>query len=249
MLQHDIEWEDAAATCERLEPMIAAQAATGAELVVLPEMFATGFSANTEAIAEPEDGPTTRFMSAMAATHGVTIIGSVCRYLDDSPLPSNVALVARPDGGIDAYAKRHLFSYAGEHERIRAGDELLTVTVGGLRTSVFVCYDLRFADDFWTLAPDTDAYVVVANWPAERTAHWRALLVARAIENQAWVVGANRVGRGGRLDYSGDSLIVDPMGRIVGDGAGGSEMALTATLDAAVVSETRSRYPFLNDRD
>jgi predicted amidohydrolase len=248
VLQHDIVWEDAAATRQRIEPRIAAEAAGGAELVVLPEMWATGFSANTSAIAEQSDGPTTTFMAESAAAHAVTIIGSVCQYLSGAELPSNVAVVAHPDGRVDTYAKRHLFSYAGEHKRISAGDDLLTVTVNDLRVSVFVCYDLRFADDFWGLAPTTDAYVVVANWPAERVNHWRALLLSRAIENQAWVVGANRVGSGGRLHYSGDSMVIDPLGRVVADGAGGEELSLTATLDASVVSQTRERYPFLDDR-
>jgi len=256
VVQHDIVWEEPAANHARLAPMIAEAAMGGARLVVLTEMFATGFSADTDLIAEPFDGPNVAFLVEQAARHGVWTVGSVCERPDAGEAgtrPRNVAVLAGPDGAVHRYAKRHLFSYAGENERVAPGDDLLTVTVDGVRVSVLVCYDLRFADDFWRLAPGTDAYVVVANWPAARRAHWRALLVARAIENQAWVVGANRVGRGGTLDYVGDSVVVDPMGEVVADGApsaGGApqEMILRATLRADRVADVRARYPFLDDR-
>jgi predicted amidohydrolase len=124
---------------------------------------------------------------------------------------------------------------------------LVTVDVDGVRVSLFVCYDLRFADEFWTLAPETDLYVVVANWPAARRRHWQALLVARAIENQAYVAAANRIGTGADIDYAGDSCIVDPMGEVL-VGAAGTETVLTALVDPAVVAETRRRFPFLSDR-
>ena len=118
-------------------------------------------------------------------------------------LPFNRFVLAGPDGVAAVYDKIHPFSYGGEHEHYAAGAERLTVTVEGVRITPFVCYDLRFSDEFWTLAHDTDCYVVVANWPAPRRAHWSALLVARAIENQAFVVGVNRVGTGGRHRLSG----------------------------------------------
>jgi predicted amidohydrolase len=236
-----------------MAPVVASAAAVGARLVVLTEMFASGFSARTEVIAEPHDGPTVHWMRDLATAHRVWLVGSVCELpagVTDGPdvRPANVCMVVGPDGSVQRYAKRHLFAYAGEHERMAAGEPTLVVDIDGLRTAVFVCYDLRFADDFWRLAPDVDAYVVVANWPESRREHWRALLVARAIENQAWVVGSNRVGRGGTIDYSGDSLVVDPLGTVVADGAGGDPQVLSATLDPALVAEVRARYPFLADR-
>ena len=112
---------------------------------------------------------------------------------------------------------------------------------------MFVCYDLRFADEFWALATEVDAYFVVANWPAKRRVHWSALLRARAIENQAYVVGVNRVGAGGGLDYSGDSAIIDPLGEVLATGAG-VETMLLADLDAAHVDATRGHFRFLQDR-
>jgi len=121
------------------------------------------------------------------------------------------------------------------------------VMVEGVRLSLFVCYDLRFADEFWAVARDTDCYVVVANWPSPRREHWRALARARAIENQAYVVCVNRVGSGDGLDYTGDSAVIDPMGGVA-ELEGAEEGLLIADVDPAVVADTRARFPFLVDR-
>ena len=253
VVQHDIVWEEAEVTRTRLVPLVESAVEAGATVVVLTEMFASGFSAHTEVIAEPRDGPTVTWMRDLADRLRIWIVGSVCELPTGAAsvaeaLPSNVAVVAGPAGSVDRYAKRHLFSYAGEHERIAPGHDRLDVLVDGLRVAVLVCYDLRFAPEFWDRAERTDCYVVVANWPAARRSHWRALLVARAIENQAWVVGANRVGAGGSIDYVGDSLVVDPLGKVVADGEGGEEVVLVAEVSAARVAEVRARYPFLADR-
>jgi omega-amidase len=148
---------------------------------------------------------------------------------------------------VDHYDKIHPFTFAGEHEHYAAGDRFLTVDVEGTRCSFFVCYDLRFADEFWSLAGVTDCFVVPANWPEARRAHWQALLTARAIENQAYVVGVNRVGEGGGLRYAGDSRIVDPLGEVLASGAG-TEALLVAEVDPRVVADVRARFPFLQDR-
>lgn len=248
VVQHDIVWEERSTNFALLSPRILVASEQGARLVVLTEMFSVGFSPRTDAIAESPEGPSTMFLVEQASRHGIWILGSVCVTASRSERPRNVAVLASPDGSIYRYAKRHLFSYSGEDERMAAGDATLTIDIEGIRTSIFVCYDLRFADDFWHLAPETDAYVVIANWPEARADHWRALLVARAIENQAWVIGSNRVGRGGHLDYSGDSLVVDPLGKIAADGAGAGEVTLMAMVDPAKVAEVRGRYPFLADR-
>jgi predicted amidohydrolase len=148
---------------------------------------------------------------------------------------------------VQRYRKIHPFSYGREHEHFSAGHAHTTVDVDGLRTTLFVCYDLRFADEFWATAGHTDVYLVPANWPAARRAHWQTLLRARAIENQAYVVGVNRVGSGGQLEYAGDSMVVDPMGEILASAAGG-EATLLCEIDASVVAETRDRFRFLQDR-
>lgn len=245
-IQHDIVWEDPSANFARLAPMIEAAAADGARLVVLSEMFATGFSMHTDRIAEPSDGPSARFLAEQARANAVWVCGSVPEQAPGDDRPSNCLVLAGP-GEEYRYHKIHPFTFAGEHDRYVAGSDHVTVTVDEVRISLFVCYDLRFADEFWTLAPHTDAYVVVANWPAARRDHWRTLLRARAIENQAYVVGVNRVGRGGRLDYAGDSAIIGPFGESLAEAAD-TETTLVAELDPKVVATTRARYPFLADR-
>jgi predicted amidohydrolase len=245
-IQHDIAWESRDETLAALAPAVAAAAADGARLVVLTEMFAVGFSMAPERVAEPEDGPTEAWLRAQAALLDVWIAGSIPQVVEGHR-PRNVLVLAAPDGSVHRYAKVHPFTYSGEHEHYDAGTELVTVDVEGVRVSLFVCYDLRFADEFWALAPATDCYVVVANWPAKRRAHWRALLVARAIENQAYVVGCNRVGDGDGIAYAGDSAIVDPLGEVLVS-ASSVVTTLTADVDPAVVSEVRARFPFLQDR-
>jgi len=246
-VQHDIVWEDPDATFTHLEPLIADAASGGARLVVLTEMFSTGFSMDTEKIAEPVDGPSTRFLVEQATRHGIWVCGSLPERPEGQALPFNQFVLAAPDGTTHRYAKIHPFSYAREQERFAAGSEHVSVDVDSVRCSLFVCYDLRFADEFWALAPTTHCYLVVANWPESRRLHWRSLLVARAIENQAYVVGVNRVGSGGGLDYVGDSQIIDPLGEILVE-ATGKEAVLTADVDADRVAEVRVKFPFLADR-
>lgn len=246
-LQHDIVWEDRDANFERLAPMIAGAAATGARLVVLTEMFSYGFSLDADRITETPGGPSTGFLRRIAADQGLWVCGSIPILAPGDDRPCNRLVLAGPRGELHSYAKIHPFSYGDEHLVYDAGDKTVTVQVDELRVSLFVCYDLRFATEFWSVAPDTDLYLVPANWPRPRRAHWQALLVARAVENQAYVVGVNRVGSGGGLDYAGDSRIVDPMGEVIAAGAE-VEATLVADVHPARVTETRERFPFLQDR-
>jgi len=246
-VQHDIVWENPDANFERLAPWVAAAAAAGARLVVLTEMYSTGFSMRTERTAEPAGGPSTAFLADEAKRHGLWVCGSLPERADGADRPANALVLAGPDGQLHRYRKLHPFTYSGEHDHFEAGADFVTVDVEGVRTTLFVCYDLRFADEFWATAPATDLYVVPANWPDTRRLHWTALLRARAIENQAYVVGCNRVGAGGRLAYTGDSRIIDPMGEELAAGAGGETMLL-ADVDPAEVVATRERFPFMRDR-
>jgi predicted amidohydrolase len=246
-IQHDIVWEDPCANFEHLAPLIADAAGRGAHLVVATEMFSTGFSMHTERTSEPPDGASVRFLSEQARLHGIVVCASVPERVGDDPRPFNQLVVAAPDGATHRYAKRHPFSFGREDQHFASGDEFLTVPIDDVRCAFFVCYDLRFADDFWALAPTTDCYVIPANWPASRREHWLTLLRARAIENQAYVVGVNRVGRGGKLDYVGDSVIIDPFGEICVQ-AGSTEEIITADVDSARVAQVRAEYPFLQDR-
>ena len=250
-IQHDIVWHDREANFERLAPKIAGAAASGAGLVLLTETFSTGFSFDTPGIGEPQGGPSSTFLVEQATRHGVWVGGS-CPELDPaSPggdeRPSNTFVLAGPGGVVHRYRKIHPFSHAGEERYVRAGTDFVTVEVEGVRLSLFVCYDLRFSDEFWALAPDTDAFLVVANWPEKRRLHWSTLLHARAIENQAYVVGVNRVGSGGGLDYSGDSAIIDPLGEVLASGAR-VETVLLADIDTDHVASTREHFRFMQDR-
>ncbi len=246
-VQHDIVWEDREANFARLAPLVAGAVGLGAELVLLTETFSTGFSM-TPGIGEPEDGPSARFLAGQAAEHGVWVGGTCPEIAEGEELPYNSFVLAGPDGTTHRYRKLHPFTHAGEHERFRAGEKPVTVEVGGLRVTPFICYDLRFADVFWKAAPETDVYLVPANWPSPRRLHWQALLQARAIENQAYVVGCNRVGTAGDgTEHVGDSRIVSPMGELLATAAGVETMVL-ADVDAAEVTATRDRLRFIPDR-
>lgn len=246
-IQLDTVWEDPGASMARAAPWIAAAAAAGARLCVLPEMFACGFTMDTARLAEPPGGPSATFLAEQARAHRMWVCGSVPERIAGESRPYNTLVLCAPDGTQHRYRKIHPFTFAGEHEHYAAGDAHVTVDVEGVRCTLFVCYDLRFADEFWATAKHTDCYVVVANWPSRRRHHWTALGQARAIENQAYVVAVNRCGEGGGLEYAGDSRIVDPWGELVATAAGGPTMIL-ADVDAAVVADARARFPVLADR-
>ena len=180
-LQHDIEWNDREANFDRLAPMIAAAAGAGARLVLCTETFSTGFAVDVPDLGEPEGGPSSSFLAAQAAQHGIWV-GGTCPELpadatddDEDRRPFNSFVLAGPDGTTHRYRKVHPFTFGGEEKSFRAGDELVTIEIDGLRISPFVCYDLRFADEFWQLAPTTDVYLIPANWPERRRLHWQVL--------------------------------------------------------------------------
>ncbi len=250
-IQADLAWEDRGANHAMARTEVARAAAAGAGLVVLPEMFPSGFSMATDTVAESPDGPTATLMSDLAAAHGVWVAGTfACRH-DDS-LPTNRLQVAAPSGQVTSYDKIHPFTHGAESDHYVGGDGPVVVDVEGVRIGLAVCYDLRFANLFWALGPAVDAFIVPANWPCARSAHWRSLLVARAIENQAWVLGVNRVGvgrrtDGGDLDYCGDTMLVDPMGAITASASGAPNLVL-GTIDTEEVATVRARFRFLDDR-
>ena len=246
-VQHDIIWADRDANFAALETRVREAAAAGARLVILSEMFSTGFVVDRDDIGEPEGGSSAGFLSRLASELGIWVCGSCPETTDDDPRPFNSLVVSGPGSQVHRYRKIHPFTYGGEDRHFRAGSEFLTVDIEGIRTSFFVCYDLRFADEFWGLAHDTDLFVVPANWPATRREHWIALLKARAIENQAYVAGCNRTGTGGGLTYSGDSRIFDPLGTPLAEGSDSPEI-LYAEITAETVAATRARFPFLQDR-
>ncbi|MEX1177658.1 MAG: nitrilase-related carbon-nitrogen hydrolase [Nitriliruptor sp.] len=247
-VQHEPQWQDRDATLAALTPTVAVAASTGARLVVLPELFATGFSMATEAIGEPEDGTTASWMRDRAAEHDVWVAGSVPEVRPGDDRPGNVCCIVAPDGTTTRYAKRHPFGMADEPDHYRPGDDHVTVTIDGVRITPTICYDLRFPEQYRATVDDTDAYLVVASWPAARRQHWSSLLVARAIESQAYVVGVNRVGTDGNgIDHVGGSVVVDPLGHELVR-AGDAATVLSADLDTEVVARVRRDLPFLPDR-
>ena len=247
LVQHDIVWADREANFARLESHIAEAAAQGARAVFLTEMFSTGFVVDRADIGEHEGGPSSQFLSRLARTHQIWLGGSCPEVQSDDSRPFNSFVLAGPDGSITRYRKIHRFAYGGEDAHFRAGSDHVTVDIDGVRTTLFICYDLRFANEFWDCALDTDLYVIPANWPASRRQHWMALLRARAIENQAYVAGCNRVGIGDNLAYSGDSRIFDPLGEPLAE-ADDSECIIYADIDPTRVRHTRETFPFLRDR-
>lgn len=245
-LQIDIAWEDPETSFSRVVPVAQRAAAEGARLLVLPEMFATGFSMDAERMAA-RHGEIGRFASALAADLRVWLIAGWAE--PGTPRPANSCRVIDPEGNERlVYRKIHPFSLAGEARSYEAGDEVVTFEVEGLRVTPLICYDLRFPELFRLAADRTDLFVVPANWPDRRIHAWRTLLAARALDAQCYVLGVNRVGIDGNgAAHPGASALIDPLGQVVAslsDEVG----AVIGAVDAGRVAEIRDRYHFLDDR-
>ena len=245
LLQMDLAWEDVAENHRRAAKLLAQAKEGGAALAVLPEMFSTGFSMDAGRIAQPPGGASETFLREQARELGLWILASVPERGESNP--RNMAMLASPHGAVVKYAKIHPFSFAGEDRVYTAGDRVVTADVEGVRVTPLVCYDLRFPEPFRVAAGDTDLFVVVANWPDQRREHWRTLLRARAIENQAYVVGVNRAGHGNGLTYAGDSAAIAPLGETLAE-ADAREQVVFADVDPEVVKKLRARFPALEDR-
>ena len=249
-IQHDIAWCDREANFDHLRVLIAEAELNGAEFVLLTETFSTGFAVDNSTFAEVTGGPSSHFLASMAKEHHICI-GGTCPELAATSVdgrPANTFVVVSPDGIEYRYEKIHPFTFGGEDKHVRPGNDFVTIDIGDLRVSLFVCYDLRFADEFWQRAKDTDVFLVPANWPESRSMHWLSLLQARAIENQTYVIGCNRVGQGGSLVYSGDSRIFDPYGETLAQGTPHEECILYADVTRERVTEVREKFRFLQDR-
>ena len=245
LLQQDIAWENVSENHRRAARLLEGAATAGARLALLPEMFSTGFSMDAGRLAQAPGGESETFLEAQAKALDLWIVASIPQA--GTPRPRNMALVVSPGGTAARYAKIHPFSYAGEHKHYEAGNQVVTVSIDGVRVTPLVCYDLRFPEPFRVAAAETDLFVVVANWPELRREHWRTLLRARAIENQAYVAGVNRVGDGDNLHYTGDSAVIAPLGETLIEG-NDSEGVFLATVSPEAVARLRSRFPALDDR-
>ncbi|TBH72810.1 amidohydrolase [Aquirufa antheringensis] len=245
LVQTDLVWEDPAANCAQLEEKLA-DLAGKTDVVVLPEMFATGFSMSPSG-AEIGRGPVLQWMQVQASRLGALMIGSLKVKQQNSFL--NRLYAVHPDGSFVSYDKRHLFRMGAENEFYQAGDKQVIVSYKGWNLAVFICYDLRFPVWSRNVGMAYDAAIYVANWPAPRANAWRTLLQARAIENLAYVVGVNRVGTdANNLSYAGDSLLVDFKGGLHLD-LQAKDQILTSELSAVDLADFRAKFPAHLDAD
>ena len=255
LIQSNLHWENKKANLDILAQKIKS-IKEKIEVVILPEMFSTGFSMNPELLAEKMDGETIEWMKKMASSEKVIITGSV--IIEEDGKYFNRLIWMLPNGEYGTYDKRHLFAYADEHSHYTAGNKKLIAQVKGWKINLQVCYDLRFP--VWSRQSppppgeagrghEYDLLIYVANWPAARSTAWKTLLQARAIENQCYVVGVNRVGEdGNNILYSGDSMIIDPLGEILYQKTGAEDI-FTYTLQKEKLIEVREKFPFWKDAD
>ena len=269
-IQTNLAWENKAANLQMLEKKIDGLEEK-TEVIILPEMFSTGFSMQPALLAEDMDGETVRLMEEVAAKNKIILTGSLIIKEDDRYY--NRLIWMLPNGQNGYYDKRHLFGYAGEDKQFAAGNRRLIASVKGWRINLQVCYDLRFP--VWArnrvleilqpagevvlpanikettnnTRPEYDLLIYVANWPERRSHAWKTLLCARAIENQCYVVGVNRVGRdGNNINHSGNSLVIDPLGEVLYHIAD-EEDIFTITLQREHLEDVRTKFPFWKDAD
>jgi omega-amidase len=250
-IQTELKWEDKTANLRHFEARIESLREP-AELVILPEMFSTGFSMQPVRLAETMDGPTVHWMRETAARKKIILTGSV--IIEENGHYFNRLIWMLPNGQYGYYDKRHRFAYAGEDAQYTAGGKRLVASVKGWRVLPLVCYDLRFP--VWSRqtpqdGPDLeyDLLLYVANWPESRSHAWKTLLQARAIENQCYVAGVNRIGHDGHdIYHNGDSMIIGPLGETLYH-AGANDETFTLTLQKDDLTKVRERFPFWRDAD
>lgn len=252
LVQEKLLWEDVTGNIRNLQKKLKSIKPGSTDLVVLPEMFSTGFSMRPEIFAEKEGGSAMQWMSDTASALKCVVTGSI--MMREGKKFFNRLIWMQPDGKYEKYDKHHLFRMGNEGKKFTAGSGIITTELHGFRIRPLICYDLRFP--VWSRnrlknnsTPEYDVLIYVANWPSPRHSAWQQLLNARAIENQCYVVGVNRVGKdGNELDYSGGSKVVDPFGT-ESFNAEKKSVATTVTIDKKVLDELRKKFPVLMDAD
>jgi len=246
IIQADLVWENAIQNRLNFERKILALKEP-TDLIVLPEMFTTGFAMQPKHLAEKMDGDTVSWMLQLAKEKNSAICGSI--IITENDLYYNRYLFATPSGEIHHYNKRHLFSLAGEHERYQNDNQQVIIEYKGWRICPLVCYDLRFP--VWSRnTSNYDVLIYVANWPKPRVTAWNTLLKARAIENMSYVVGVNRVGTDANgHEYTGNSIVLDELGNEMTPLAENTEVSLTTTLSKEKLLASRTKFNFLGDQD
>ena len=253
ILQTSLHWENKAANLQMLEQKINA-IEQKTEVILLPEMFTTGFSMRPTLFAEKMDGESVQWMKRMAAEKKAILTGSL--MIEENGHYYNRLIWMLPNGQMGQYDKKHLFAYAEEDKHYTAGNKRLIASVKGWKINMLICYDLRFP--VWSRQHKTtaakegleyDVLIYVANWPERRILMWKSLLQARAIENQSYCIGVNRVGDdGNHIHYSGDSMVINPLGEIVYHQTNDEDIH-TITLEKAELENVREKLPFWKDAD
>jgi len=248
-IQMDIAWEDPEQNFRRVEEVargLMEGPHQAPRLLVLPEMFATGFSMDAKRVSTFAHA-IREFLAGLASRFSVFVLGGYAEPFE--PLPANACSIFAPDGEeVLHFRKLHPFSLADEDKNYVGGESVQTVDVEGVGVTPFICYDLRFPEPFRPAALSTDLYCVIANWPDKRREAWSGLLRARAIENQAFVLGVNRVGLASNERHAGDSALVDPMGHVLADVEDYQEGVVLGEVDPKEVTRTRRHLGFLKDR-
>lgn len=244
LLQTEISWNDPETNRRRAAEMM--RKAEKSDVYVLPEMFSTGFATQPEGIAEEDEG-SLRWMMKMAKELDAAVAGSIATKVEEGVYCNRMYFV-KSDEMVSFYDKRHLFSYAGEDKRYKAGEERKVVEFRGVRFLLQVCYDLRFP--VWSRnTGDYDCAIYVANWPQSRIEAWNTLLKARAIENQAYVCGVNRVGNDDACQYVGGTQLIDPYGRVAARCEDNREGTVTVELNMEELREFREKFTAIKDED
>ena len=244
ILQTDISWANPKVNVANLDNKI--DKYSGVDLFVMPEMFSTGFCTEPEGIAESAESETLAWMKSKAIEKNCALAGSVA--VNEDGRFFNRFYFVYPDGQVDWYNKKHLFTYGGEDKRFTAGDRRVIVNFRGVRILLQVCYDLRFPVCSRN-RKDYDMIMYVASWPTSRVEAWKVLLRARAIENQCYVIGVNRVGNDPYCEYCGGSAIIDAYGRSLAACEDGKEEEVEADIDMDSLNGFRKKFPVLNDAD
>ena len=252
LIQTDIVWANPQANALHIEELL--KKAPQSDIYVLPEMWSTGFATEPDHIAESDNGYGPNWMQRMANQLDAAIAGSIAiKCSDDGSFRNRFYFVrpqecALPEVNCDFYDKHHLFTYGGEHHHYTAGRERVVTEWRGVRFLLLVCYDLRFPT--WARNhEDYDCILCVASWPTPRIHAWNSLLVARAIENQCFVAGVDRVGRDPYCEYCGGTQFIDPYGKVVETYQPDTEMVITADIDMDMLRAFRQKFPVLKDRD
>ena len=243
IIQHDITWASPNANKQHLEEVLAR--APQADLYVLTEMWSTGFAIEPESVAE-RDGKSLLWMQQMARKHDAAVAGSI--VVEEDGKFYNRLYFVKPDGKVEHYDKHHLFTYGGEDKHFTRGEKRVVVEWRGVRFLLEVCYDLRFP--VWSRnRGDYDALLYVASWPTSRVEAWNTLLRARAIENQCYTIGVNRIGKDPNCEYCGGSAVIDPYGRTLAACENNKEGWAQAHIDMEALEAFRKKFPVLRDAD